>query len=206
MDTFFQTIATNDILLVYSILFVLIFLENTLPIVPGDGVLILSAYLSGRGILTPLLTLSITILGGAAGFLSAFALSRGWGRDYFERKNYRFIPIDRITKIDRFFQRFGVWSLAICRFIPGSRLLMALTAGFSNISYPKAIIATTCGILMWNGAFFILGNILGEHWTTIKLYLTSYNKLVTIIIVALAGIIILKLSFSQIKSEQTNHG
>jgi membrane protein DedA with SNARE-associated domain len=206
METYFQTIAANNNLLVYSILFIFIFLENTLPFIPGDGILILAAYLSGRGILMPLMTLLITTLGSAAGFLFAFAFSRYWGREYFEHKNYRFMPAQRMAKIDHYFQRFGTWLLAFCRLIPGSRLLIALTAGFSNISYYKALIFTTGGIVLWNGAIFALGNILGQHWATIKLYLASYNKLATIIIIVIAGIIILKLTFSRIQPERTNNG
>jgi len=206
MEAYFQTIAVDNNLLVYSILFTFIFLENTLPFIPGDGILILAAYLSGRGILIPLVSLGITILGSAAGFLFAFALSRYWGREYFEHKNYRFMPAQRMAKIDHYFQRFGAWLLTLSRLIPGSRLLTALTAGFSNISYPKALIFTTGGIVLWNGAIFTLGNILGQHWATIKLYLASYNKLATIIIIIIAGILILKLTLSRIQSEQKNNG
>jgi membrane protein DedA with SNARE-associated domain len=201
MEAYFQTIATNNGWLVYSILFIFIFLENTLPFVPGDGILILSAYLSGRGILMPVLALCITFLGGTAGFLLAFAIGRYWGREYFERKHFRFMPINRMVKIDRYFQRHGAWSLAICRLIPGIRLLIALTAGFSNISYLKAIITTTCGILLWNGVIFTLGNFLGDHWTAIKSYLVSYNKLVSIVIIVIAGIIILKLTYKRTQPE-----
>jgi len=206
MEAYFQAIAANNNLLVYSILFIFIFLENTLPFIPGDGILILAAFLSGRGILMPSVTFWITILGGAAGFLFAFALSRRWGRAYCEHKNYRFMSAQRMAKIDHYFQRFGAWLLTFSRLLPGSRLLTALTAGFSNISYPKALIFTTGGIVLWNGAIFTLGSILSQHWTTIKLYLTSYNKLVTIIIIIIAGIIILKLTLSRIQSEQTNNG
>jgi len=206
MEAYFQNIAVNNNLLVYSILFLFIFLENTLPIVPGDGILILAAYLSGRGILTPLITLWVTILGSAIGFLCAFAFSRYWGREYFEHKNYRFMPAQRMAKIDRYFQQFGAWLLTLSRLLPGSRLLVALTAGFSKISYLKALIFTTVGIVLWNGAIFTLGNILGQHWASIKLFLTSYNKLATLIMSIIAGIVILKLALGRIQSEQTNNG
>ncbi|MBU4445394.1 DedA family protein [bacterium] len=191
MDSYFQTVLENSAVIVYSILFLLIFLENILPFVPGDAVLIFSAYLSGRGVLLPSLAFGITITGSIVGFIFIFALSRHWGREYFENKKFSFLPIWRIDKIDRHFYRFGAWFLAIGRFIPGSRLLLALTAGFSNISYSRALAYTVSGILLWNGMIFNLGKIVGENWTMIKSVLSKYNTIVnSIIIVLLAGLVI----------------
>ena len=193
MDSYFQPVIENSAVIVYSILFLLIFLENILPFVPGDAVLIFSAYLSGRGVLLPSLAFGITITGSIAGFFFVFALSRHWGRKYFEDRHFSFLPTRKINNIDRHFHRFGAWFLVIGRFIPGSRLLLALTTGFSSISYVKALACTTGGILLWNGIFFKLGNILGENWITIKSVLSKYNTIVNgVIIVLLAGFVIWK--------------
>lgn len=178
MENYFHTFAETSPVIVYFTLLLFIFLENILPVVPGDAVLIFSAYFAGRGALSPTLTFVLTVLGSIAGFTLAFTLSRHWGRDFFEQRKFSFMPLRRMHKIDHYFHKFGDWSLMIGRLIPGSRLFLALIAGFSKISYPRAFTFTVVSILLWNGAIFFLGKRLGENWTAIKEGLSGYNTIV----------------------------
>jgi len=183
MENYFHTFAETSPVIIYFALLLFIFLENILPVVPGDAVLIFSAYLAGRGALSPTLTFVLTVLGSIAGFTLAFALSRHWGRDFFERRKFPFMPLRRMHKIDYYFHKFGDWSLMIGRLIPGSRLVLALFAGFSKISYPRAFSFTVVAILLWNGTIFILGKGLGENWTAIKEGLSGYNTIVDYLLI-----------------------
>jgi len=177
MENYFYMIAETSPVIIYFVLLLFIFMENILPLVPGDAVLIFSAYLAGRGTLSPLLTFVLTVLGSIAGFTLAFSLSRYWGRDFFEQRKFPFMPLRRMHKIDHYFHEFGGWFLMIGRLIPGSRLALALFAGFSKISYPRAFSFTVVAILLWNGTIFILGKELSENWTAIKEWLSGYNTI-----------------------------
>lgn len=189
MESFFENLLTHNIWSIYTILFVLIFLENTVPFVPGDTVLLFSAYLSGRGTFYSLPTFIITVLGALIGFIFVFLISNSWGNEIFDKLPFRISP-EKIRKYRQLFQKRGSWTLVIARMVPGSRLLMAATAGFMNISVVKATILTAVGIFIWNGIIFRAGILVGENWHTIKKALSQYSGAVNITMMVLVIIVI----------------
>lgn len=189
MENYFESLLVHNASHIYTILFLLIFLENTVPFVPGDGVLIFSAYLSGRGTLYPLPTFIITVMGSLVGFSFILLLSRSWREAFYDKLPFR-ISRTKICKYRRLFQKHGSWTLIIARMIPGSRLILAATAGFMNISIIKATILTLLGILIWNSIIFRSGMLLGENWEIIKKTLSQYSSAVNLVIILLVIIII----------------
>jgi len=193
MDTFLESLFSYNVLIIYSVLFLLIFFENTVPFVPGDAVLIFLAYLSGRGTLYPIPTFLTTVLGSLAGFVFVFLLSRHWRRDIFKKLPFR-ISRGKTRKYKRLFQRHENWSLVIGRIVPGSRLFLSATAGFMDISITKASILTGLGILIWNSIIFHSGMLLGKNWEIIKKGLAQYSTIVNIIlIITTLSVIVLKI-------------
>lgn len=184
MDIFLESLLSYNTLIIYSILFLLIFLENTIPFVPGDAVLIFSAYLGGRGSLYPIPTFLTTVLGSLAGFVLIFLLSRHWKRDIFRKFPFR-ISLGKTKKYKRLFQRHENWSLIIGRIVPGSRLFLSATAGFMDISIIKASLLTGLGILVWNSIIFRSGMLLGENWEVVKKGLAQYSAIVNIILIVI---------------------
>ncbi len=189
MESFLENLFTHNICSIYTILFVLIFLENTVPFVPGDTVLLFSAYLSGRGTFYPLPTFIITVLGALTGFIFVFLISNSRGDELIDKLPFRISP-EKIRKYRQLFQKRGSWTLVIARMLPGSRLIMAATAGFMNISVVKATILTAVGIFIWNGIIFRAGILVGENWHIIKRALSQYSSAVNIIAMVLLIIVI----------------
>ncbi|MBU1634982.1 DedA family protein [bacterium] len=193
MDTFLASLLSQNLLFVYTVLFILIFLENTVPFVPGDAVLIFLAYLGGRGTLYPVPTFLITVLGSLAGFTVVFLLSRHWGRDLYKKLPFR-VSLEKTKKYKTLFQRHENWSLIIGRIVPGSRLFLSAAAGFMDISITKSVILTSFGILIWNSLIFRSGMLLGEHWEIIKKALAQYSTIVNaVLIIMILGVIAWKI-------------
>lgn len=189
MESYIESLLVHNAFYIYTILFVLIFLENTVPFVPGDAVLIFSAYLSGREALYPLPAFLITVTGSLTGFLFVFLLSRSWRQNIYQKLPFRIRP-EKIRKYRGLFQRHENWALVVGRVIPGSRLFLSATAGFMNISITKATILTLFGILTWNSIIFRSGMLLGENWEMIKKTLSQYSSAVNLVIILLVIIII----------------
>ncbi|MFA4838751.1 MAG: DedA family protein [Candidatus Neomarinimicrobiota bacterium] len=190
MEAVLQFIAKQSFWYVYLILFVFIFLENTLPILPSDTILIFSAYLAGKGALNPYAAYFVTVIGGLAGFVLVYSIGHHWGREYFERKQFKFFPAHRMKKADHYFHKFGNWVLAIGRLIPGIRLMTAMIAGFTWIPFFKAFLFTFSGIAVWNGIIYKLARLLGENWEEIKTALSKYNAVLGILLLLLLTIFI----------------
>ncbi|PIS30520.1 MAG: hypothetical protein COT43_01690 [Candidatus Marinimicrobia bacterium CG08_land_8_20_14_0_20_45_22] len=185
MENVLQFIANQSFWYTYLILFILIFMENTLPILPGDAILIFSAYLAGNNALNPLAAYLITVTGSISGFIVIYLISHHWGRDFFERRQFSFFPSRRIKRTDHYFHKFGNWVLIISRLIPGTRLMIAMIAGFTKIRLVKAILLTLCGILIWNGLIYGLAIILGDNWEEIKVFLREYSTILNIALIIL---------------------
>ena len=189
MDIFLESLLSYNFLFIYSALFLLIFLENTVPFVPGDAVLIFAAYLSGRGSLHPLPAFLITVFGSFIGFVFIFLLSRYWRRDLFKKLPFR-VTREKTVKYKTLFQRHETWSLIIGRIIPGSRLFLSATAGIMDISMIKALMLTSVGILIWNSIIFHSGMLLGANWEIVKHALIRYSTIINILLICLILIVI----------------
>ena len=184
MDYILHFISGIPISYIYLVLVFTIFMENITPFIPGDTFLVFSAYLAGRGVLQPLFMYILTVVSSLSGFFLVYWVGFHWGRDYFERKNYSFFSKKRIQKTDHYFNKYGDWVLIINRFLPGTRLLVAIIAGFTRIKLSKSFFYTTIGIIAWNGLIFQLVKLLGENWQDVKNFLSKYNLVVTVIILA----------------------
>ena len=184
MDYILYFISGIPISYIYLVLVFTIFMENITPIVPGDTFLAFSAYFAGRGVLQPLFTYTLTVVSSLSGFFLVYWIGYHWGRDYFEKKNFSFFPIKRIKQTDLYFNKYGDRILLINRFMPGIRLMVAIIAGFTRTNFIKTFFYTIISILAWNGLIFQLGKLLGENWQDVKNFLSKYNLVVTVIILA----------------------
>jgi membrane protein DedA with SNARE-associated domain len=191
MESFLQYLATQPEIYVYPVLFTLIFLENTVPLVPGDLVLIFSAYLAGRNVFPMLILFAITITGSVVGFIFNYMVGNKLGRAYFEKKNYPFLSAKRMEKADHYFQKYGDGAILINRFVPGTRLLIGLIAGFTKSKLIKAICFTFISIVLWNGLIFTIGKFFCDNWEEIKFFVSKYNSVVCLLLFIAVLILVL---------------
>jgi membrane protein DedA with SNARE-associated domain len=182
MTAAYQFLETQSDLLVYTALFILIFLENTLPLAPGDGVLIITAFLTGRGTLPFIDSFLITVSGAVIGYGFLYYLGRFHGRDITERKFTHLVSVKKINKIDAYFHRYGYKALAIGRFIPGTRFIIGVMAGFTRMHFIKAASYTSISIILWNLMIFALGNYFTDNWVQIKQAVKQYNTVMLVVI------------------------
>jgi len=54
-----------------------------------------------------------------------------------------------MDKADRFFDRYGVYSIAFCRFLPVFRSTVPLVAGMAGMSRNRFVVANVCSALVW---------------------------------------------------------
>lgn len=175
--------------IVYALLFFLVFLENAVPFVPGDAILVFSSYLVGIGMLRPYFTYLLTVSAAIAGFVFIYIIAHFWGRTFMDRKNYKVFSPVKMAKMDRLVHQHGYWGLAVGRFIPGTRFLMAFMAGFSHLKVIPAVLYISFSIVGWNALIFLLGRLLGENRHAIAKFISEYNQIASL--VALVVLVIL---------------
>ena len=80
---FVEQLGQWNPLWVYGVLTISAVLENIIPPIPGDTVVVFSAYMVGRGALNLWMVYLSTCIGGIAGFLLMYYLGYHRGRVFF---------------------------------------------------------------------------------------------------------------------------
>ena len=166
--------------LVYLGIAVSAFLENVLPPVPGDLVVVLSAYLAGRGVLNWLPVYVATCLGGTTGFLFMYYLGRRHGRAFLKKRPGGFLLFSpqRLAQAEAWVNRRGAWLVLANRFLSGIRSVIALAAGMGGLRWQPVALLGGISMLVWNGGLLYLGLEVGQNWEQVTEWLSRYNRIV----------------------------
>ena len=73
------------------------------------------------------------------------------------------ISLTRMAKVEKWFDRWGVWVVGICRMFAGVRGAMVVVAGATKFKFWKFIIADGLAAIISGGMFVFLGYKFGQH-------------------------------------------
>ncbi|MBI2502932.1 MAG: DedA family protein [Candidatus Latescibacteria bacterium] len=169
--------------LIYGALVLSAFLENVIPPVPGDTVVVFSAYLVGRGVLGLWPVYLATCAGGLAGFLAMYYLGYSHGRTFFATRGRRLFSAENIARAEAWLSRYGVALVAANRFLSGVRSVIALAAGMGRMEWKRVAFWGLVSIALWNGLMFYAGLLVGQHWQRVLEYLEEYNRVLSGVLV-----------------------
>lgn len=200
MEWFIELISGMNPAMIYFALLLAAYLENIVPPIPGDSIVIFGAYLVGIGIISFIPTLIMTTVGSLAGFLTFYAIGRYGGREFFEKRKLRWFDSKRISKIDKWFGKWGIWVIIVNRFLAGTRSVVSIFAGFSKFGWLKVTVLALISSLVWNTILITAGYYAGSNWEAVESGLRNYSRIVSIIILAAIVISI----FYYIKSKRSS--
>ena len=159
----------------YTFLLVSAFLENVIPPVPGDAVVVFSAYLAGRGVLDWLPVYAVTCVGGTCGFSVVYLVGRSGGRALAEGRAERFFSASALAKAEAWLSRYGLWLVLANRFLSGIRSVIALSAGIGRMDWRHVIPLGLASMALWNGLLMYGAMSVGENWDAVVQLLRQYN-------------------------------
>ena len=153
----------------YAVVFLGVFLENAGLPVPGETVLLAGAALAKFGRLS-LFWVIVTAIGGATlGDNLGFWIGRRGGRTLAERHGGKIgLTARRLKEFDRFFERHGAMAVFLARFITGLRVIGAMLAGASGLSWPTFLLYNACGAVFWSCTIATSGYALAYSWATLE--------------------------------------
>ena len=82
-----------------------------------------------------------------------------------------------IHKANGWFEKYGYWTIIICRMIPLVRSLISIPAGMTKMNIWLFLLFSTIGTFIWNIALVWLGAILGQSWEDILYYMDVYSTI-----------------------------
>ena len=175
---------------IYSVLALLAAVENVIPPVPSDAAVALGAFLSNRGVTTPIGVFAVTWLANLAGATAVYFVARRYGRKLFATSIGRRLLAPRsLAIIEREYLRFGVAGIFVSRFLPGIRAVVPPFAGLVNLSPLRTLVPTGVASAIWYGGITILGTVIGNEWGRINRIILGVNRtlgIITLMLIAAA--------------------
>lgn len=184
----------------YLILFLIIFVETGLvvmPFLPGDSLLFAAgAFAAPQGAEPG--AFNVYYLIGSL-FIAAFlgdTLNYAIG-DYFGpkvfRRDYRFLKKEHLEKTRMFYERHGSKTIIFARFIPIIRTFAPFVAGVGNMKYSRFIAYNIIGGFLWVVIFVTAGYFFGN--------IPAVKKNFTLVIFAIIIVSILPPAFEYLKQK-----
>ena len=175
---------------VYLGLWFVIFAETGLAVgffLPGDSLLVVSGLFAAAGKLNIALVLLAFFLGSVIGDNTGYWIGRGMGKTLFNRESSWVFKPSRVEKAKHFFEKYGVKTVILARFVPIVRTFAPLVVGAAEMPYSKFLFFSIIGGLLWINSMVLAGYFLGgviERALGIKL--EDHIEKVVIVVVALS--------------------
>jgi membrane protein DedA with SNARE-associated domain/uncharacterized tellurite resistance protein B-like protein len=158
-----------------------------LPPVPADAAVALGAFLSHRGITSPVLVFLVTWIANVGGAAGVYVASRRYGRRLFASgAGRRLLSPEALSFIEREYLRFGLAGILIARFLPGIRAVVPPFAGIVNLGPMRAMVPIALASGLWYGGLTILGTVIGAEWSRISAIIVNLNRGLAIVALAAA--------------------
>jgi membrane protein DedA with SNARE-associated domain/uncharacterized tellurite resistance protein B-like protein len=163
--------------------------ENVVPPVPSDAAVALGAFLSIRGLTTPLGVFLVTWVANLTGAAAVYFIARRYGRRLFATRTGRRLLAPRsLAIIEREYLRFGVAGIFISRFLPGIRAVVPPFAGLVGLSALRTLVPMGVASAIWYGGITILGTVIGSEWERINRIILGVNRTLGIAALLVIGL------------------
>ena len=175
---------------VYLGLWFIIFAETGLAVgffLPGDSLLVVSGLFAAAHKLNIWLVLIAFFLGSILGDSTGYWTGRVMGKTLFNRESSWIFKPSRVQKAHAFFEKYGVKTVILARFVPIVRTFAPLVVGAADMPYSRFLPFSIIGGLLWICSMVLAGYFLGgmiENALGIKL--EDHIEKVVIVVVALS--------------------
>jgi len=177
----------------YAVVFVGVLLENAGAPVPGETMLLAGAALARFGSLRLTWVIAAAIVGATLGDNLGFFIGRRGGRVLVERYGAVIgMTSAHLAKFDRFFERHGAKTVFVARFITGLRVLGALLAGASRLTWSRFLVFNALGAVVWATTFGLVGYALGYSWLALEQWIGRSGLILLALVSAIGGLAILR--------------
>lgn len=167
LDDYLSVLVSNHNIWAYVFLFLIIFIETgvvILPFLPGDSLLFAAgaiAALPSEPLHIPILLL-ILYVAAVGGDTLNYEIGRKCREKINKREKIRFIKMEYIEKTQVFFAKHGGKTITIARFIPIIRTFAPFVAGVGQMPYKWFFGYNLIGGLTWVTALFGFGYFFGN--------------------------------------------
>lgn len=185
----------------YIGIFLVIGLEYACFPIPSEVVLPFVGMSIPQTSLSFLPSFLISILAGLFGSLLCYAIGFYGGEPLLAKLSKRSTGLQNaLDKFDAWFASYGRWAVLFTRIVPLTRTYISLFAGVSRMTISEFLLYSSTGIALWNLVLMSLGFYIGNNWSLIESLLNTYSNIVlSLLAIAIVGLIIIKLQKKKVK-------
>ena len=192
----------------YLILFLIIFLETGLvimPFLPGDSLLFVAGAAAASGVLNLEWLLIAIIAGAVLGDTVNYWIGNYIGIHVFIERFPNLVRKEYIDRTYGFFERYGGTTIFVARFVPVVRTFAPVLAGVGSMQYRRFLFYNVLGGTAW-GLGIVLGGYYLGSFTIVK---ENMNLLLLAVIALTAGTVLFiaaNVAFSCVKKPADEKG
>ncbi len=166
VDQHLQTFVQNYGAWVYALLFLIIFTETgvvVMPFLPGDSLLFVVGALCGAGLMSLPLVMVLLVIAAILGDQTNYSIGRYFGPKVFQWENSRLFNRNAFNQAHAFYERYGGITIILARFMPFIRTFAPFVAGVAEMTRTKFTAYNVIGALIWvvglTTAGYVFGNL-----------------------------------------------
>ena len=167
---------------VYVSILLIAYLENVIPPIPGDMVVVFGGYLAGIGQLHLALVILLSTLGGALGFMTMYLIGYRIGDAVVESRRLRWVSASHLERTRQWIDRWGYGLIAANRFLSGFRSVISLAVGITRVDRWYTALFATLSAFVWTALIAGAGYVVGENWSLVRSWLRDYGLVMTALI------------------------
>jgi len=150
---------------VYALLFLVIFVETGLvvmPFLPGDSLLFVVGAMCGLGLMNYPLSVGLLLAAAVLGNQSNYTIGRYFGPRVFKWENSRFFNKAAFDRAHDFYERYGGITIVAARFMPFLRTFAPFVAGVAKMTRSRFTLFDVSGGALWVGGIITVGYFFGN--------------------------------------------
>lgn len=166
VDQHLQAFVQNYGAWVYALLFLIIFTETgvvVMPFLPGDSLLFVVGTLCGAGLMNLPLAMGLLVVAAILGDQVNYSIGRYFGPKVFQWENSKLFNRNAFNQAHAFYEKYGGITVILARFMPFVRTFAPFVAGVAEMTRTKFTAYNVVGALIWVvglvGAGYLFGNL-----------------------------------------------
>jgi len=166
VDKHLESFVTNYGTWVYVLLFMIIFVETgvvVMPFLPGDSLLFVVGAMCGVGLMSFPLVVCLLFVAAVLGDQCNYSVGRYIGPKVFQWEDSRWFNKKAFNQAHDFYERYGGITIIAARFMPFLRTFVPFVAGVAEMTRSRFTLFNVVGAALWVGgivtAGFIFGNV-----------------------------------------------
>ncbi len=171
LDKHLADIVHNYGTLTYAILFLIVFVETGLivmPLLPGDSLLFAAGALAAAtGELNIFIVMPLLIVAALLGDNVNYFVGKFFSKQIKSRERILFFKREYITQTEAFYEKYGGKTVIMARFVPIVRTIAPFVAGAGSMNYTRYIVNCIAGAILWVVGVTCLGYFLAGWFKSI---------------------------------------